>query len=205
MGTVHSKVGRLRGGGGLVLDIHKCIKNYSMGLRMGLKIEVWKFLLPSCTLIKVIKFQSCLASFENKINSFEDTWHTASAMSTGTVKPVLRDHCHERPPVLKDHIIPAEGPTFQCNWTCHQRPPVLRDNIFMANGVVFQDRFYCTLVAMWSCYLGHHAVTLFACHLCWTGQMSVNVYEYMLNTTLYTYESIDSLWVCIAFEFVLQR
>ncbi len=32
-----------------------------------------------------------------------------------TVKPVLRDHCHERPPVLKDNIIPAEGPTFQCN------------------------------------------------------------------------------------------
>ncbi len=23
------------------------------------------------------------------------------------------DHCHERPPVLKDHIFLAEGPTFQ--------------------------------------------------------------------------------------------
>ncbi len=54
------------------------------------------------------------------------------------------DHCYERPPVLKDHILVAEGPTFQCNWTCHQRPPVLRDHIFMANWAVFQDRFYCT-------------------------------------------------------------
>ncbi len=35
-----------------------------------------------------------------------------------TVKPVLKDHCHDRPPVLTDHI-------------------------FVANGVVFQDRFYC--------------------------------------------------------------
>ena len=32
-----------------------------------------------------------------------------------TVKPVLRDDCHERPPVLKDHIFLAEGSTFQCN------------------------------------------------------------------------------------------
>ncbi len=31
-----------------------------------------------------------------------------------TVKPVLRDHCHETPPVLKDHTFLAEGPTFQC-------------------------------------------------------------------------------------------
>ncbi len=39
-----------------------------------------------------------------------------------TVKPVLRDHCHERPPVLA-HSCLAEGHTFQCKWTCHQRPP----------------------------------------------------------------------------------
>ena len=31
-----------------------------------------------------------------------------------TVKPVLRDHCHERQPVLKDHQFLAESPTFQC-------------------------------------------------------------------------------------------
>ncbi len=61
------------------------------------------------------------------------------------MKSVLRDHCHERLPVLKDHIL-LIGPihVFQCNWTCHQRPSVLRDHIFMANGVVFQDWFCCT-------------------------------------------------------------
>ncbi len=32
-----------------------------------------------------------------------------------TVKPVLRDHCHEGPPVLKDDIFLAEDPIFQCN------------------------------------------------------------------------------------------
>ncbi len=60
-----------------------------------------------------------------------------------TVKPVLRDHCQERPPVLKDPIFLAEGPTFQCNWTWRERPPVFRDHICMAHGVVFQDRLHC--------------------------------------------------------------
>ncbi len=32
-----------------------------------------------------------------------------------TVKHVLVDHCHERPPVLTDHTFLAEGPTFQYN------------------------------------------------------------------------------------------
>ena len=32
-----------------------------------------------------------------------------------TVKHFLRDHCYERPPVLKNHIFLAEGPTFQCD------------------------------------------------------------------------------------------
>ena len=32
----------------------------------------------------------------------------------GTVKPVLRDHCHERPPVVKEHQFGTESPTFQC-------------------------------------------------------------------------------------------
>ncbi len=31
-----------------------------------------------------------------------------------TVKPMLKDHCHARPPVMKDHM-PAEGPTRQFN------------------------------------------------------------------------------------------
>ena len=47
--------------------------------------------------------------------------------------------------VLKNEIFVAEGPTYQRNWTwaCHQRPPVLWDHIFIANRVVFQERFYC--------------------------------------------------------------
>ncbi len=32
---------------------------------------------------------------------------------TCTVKPIMRDHCHERPPVLKDHQFLTESPTFQ--------------------------------------------------------------------------------------------
>ncbi len=59
-----------------------------------------------------------------------------------TGKLVLREHWHGRPPVLKDQIFLAEGPTFQCNWPCHQTRPVLRDHNYMASGVVFQDRFY---------------------------------------------------------------
>ncbi len=78
-----------------------------------------------------------------------------------TVKPVLRDHCHERPPVLKDHTF-LGGHTFQYNWTCHQRPPVLIDHIFKANGVVFQDRFHCTRIChaeqcTYCCYHGCQA------------------------------------------------
>ena len=66
-----------------------------------------------------------------------------SLMQCYTVKPILKDHCHERPPIMKDQIFLAEGQTFPCDWTCLQRPPILRDHICMANGVVFQDRFYC--------------------------------------------------------------
>ena len=69
-----------------------------------------------------------------------------------TVKPALRDHCHERPPVLSNHLSLVDGPTFQYNWTCHQKPPVLRDHIFMVNGLVFQDRFYCTLLTYTGLY-----------------------------------------------------
>ncbi len=60
------------------------------------------------------------------------------------MKPALRDHCHERPPVLKDHIFISEGSTCRYKWSCHHRLPVLSDHIFMANRVVFQDRFYST-------------------------------------------------------------
>ena len=73
-----------------------------------------------------------------------------------TVKPVLWDHCHERPPVLNDHIL--------CRFSCISvqinlslKATFLRDHIFMDNGVVFEDRFYCTclvnlFVALFSLY-----------------------------------------------------
>ncbi len=52
-----------------------------------------------------------------------------------TVKPVLRYHCQERPPVLKDHIILDEDPTVSfliiCLYICHERPPVLKGHIFV--------------------------------------------------------------------------
>ncbi len=43
-------------------------------------------------------------------------------MCMHTVKPVLRDHGHERLPILKDHIFLAEEPTgtFHYKLTCHQ-------------------------------------------------------------------------------------
>ncbi len=80
-------------------------------------------------------------SVENESGNDMANGTAGEFMFSSVVKAVLTDHCHERPPVLKDHIFLVEGPTFQCNWACHQRPPVLRDQIFMANGVVFQDRF----------------------------------------------------------------
>ena len=65
-------------------------------------------------------------------------------------RALYSETCLERPLPLETTCfegahIPAEGPTFQCNWTCHQRPPVLRDHIFMAIRVVFQDRFHCSV------------------------------------------------------------
>ncbi len=61
---------------------------------------------------------------------YPDNYSNIHPIICYTVKPVLRDHCHDRPPVLKDHTFLAEGPTFKHNWTYHQRPPVLTDHIF---------------------------------------------------------------------------
>ncbi len=63
-------------------------------------------------------------------------WRVQYSITKGvTVKPVLTDLWHGRPPVLKDHIFLAEQPpppcTFQYNQTCHDaRPPVLRQQFF---------------------------------------------------------------------------
>ncbi len=87
-----------------------------------------------------------------------------------TVEPALRDHCPERPPVLKDHQVSAESPTFQCKWNCHQRPPVLGDHIFIANWAVFQDRFYCITPLLMrlfriKIYFSLHAIQCFCGYL----------------------------------------
>ena len=64
-----------------------------------------------------------------------------------TVWPVLRDHWHERSPVLKDHIFLAEGSIFQCHWTSRAEPVTRThlpwDHIFKPPLAVFQERFYC--------------------------------------------------------------
>ncbi len=66
-----------------------------------------------------------------------------------TVKPVLRDHCHERLPVLKDQIFLAEGPSFQCNELSLSPKTICLEKLhLMANGVVLQDRFYCNYYPM---------------------------------------------------------
>ena len=59
---------------------------------------------------------------------------------TCTVKPVLGDHCLDRPPALKINIFLAKGPYVSAIEPITKDPPVLRDEIFMA---VFQDRLYC--------------------------------------------------------------
>ncbi len=70
--------------------------------------------------------------FGNASTSRQHTYHRLGYVmkfkTADTVKPVLRDHCHERPPALKD--IPGRRFYMQCNWTRHQRRlPVLRDHI----------------------------------------------------------------------------
>ncbi len=45
------------------------------------------------------------------------SWSCINMINSHTVKPVLRQHCHERLPVLKDHHFLAECHTFQGKWT----------------------------------------------------------------------------------------
>ncbi len=56
-------------------------------------------------------------------------------------RPLLRETtCLEGPLVL------TESWTFQCKWTCHQRPPVLRNHILCLMGRSFKVRtFHCAL------------------------------------------------------------
>ncbi len=49
---------------------------------------------------------SSLVTFDHPISSLK-FWHGL------TVKSILRDHCHKRPPVMKDRIFLAVSPTRQ--------------------------------------------------------------------------------------------
>ena len=55
---------------------------------------------------------------------------------------VWRDHCNERPPVLKDHIFQGRRSYISMKIYLSPktvRPPVLTGHIFTGNGVVFQE------------------------------------------------------------------
>ncbi len=75
-------------------------------------------------------------------------------------------------PVTTDHHLSWQTIHFwhkdlHFNCTCHQRPPVLTDHIFVANGVISQDRFYCTCMyhyATWLPYM-YNYVTEHAMYL----------------------------------------
>ncbi len=69
---------------------------------------------------------------------------TESTVGSNTVQSVLRDHCHERPPVLKDLIFLAEGPTFQCNWTCHKEHLSSESTFVWPMGWSFKSGLHCT-------------------------------------------------------------
>ncbi len=60
----------------------------------------------------------------------------------GTVKPVLRDHCHETTCLERPDILVRKS-YISMQFNLSPKTPILRDHICMANGVVFQDRFYC--------------------------------------------------------------
>ncbi len=59
-----------------------------------------------------------------------------------TLKPILYNHCRDRPPVLKNHIFLANVPYFNAT------EPVMTQ-YFLSNGAVFQDRFHCTIYMEW--------------------------------------------------------
>ncbi len=82
-----------------------------------------------------------------------------------TVKPVLRDHCHGRQPVLKHHQFLAKVLHFNVKhgkWTCYQRP-VSTDHIFYGQwgGLPRQVLLYtCQCVTH-----KHHTLSPHTCHL----------------------------------------
>ncbi len=70
------------------------------------------------------------------------------------MKAVLTDHCHERSPVLKDHIFLAIGPTPVTKTTCLERP-------YFYDPLGFQDRFHCKPNLMVRLPVNHSHLSLF--------------------------------------------
>ncbi len=65
-------------------------------------------------LVSVLACNSLLAAFQDEENwpdNFVKVWFGLVALNT--VKSVLRDHCHERPPVLTNHNFVANGAVCQ--------------------------------------------------------------------------------------------
>ncbi len=97
-----------------------------------------------------------------------------------TVKPVLKEDYHKRPPVLKDHIFMAEGPTFQYISTCHKWLPVLIDHISVAIGAMFENRFCCTALSVAENYIA----------------LLISRYVLIILLLLWRFEFITSIWFC---------
>ncbi len=70
---------------------------------------------------------------------------------TATQQTVFRGHCHERPPVLKDHIFLSEGPTLGVI------EPVTKDYLswgtnVQQGGLSRQGLLYLVYSVSWSCF-----------------------------------------------------
>ena len=76
------------------------------------------------------------------------------APTASTVKPVLRDHCCERPSVLKIHIFLGEGSTFQYSQLNLSPKTTCLERRHMSERVVLKDTFLggYTFQYNWTCH-----------------------------------------------------
>ncbi len=80
--------------------------------KAGFNILCWQYFFQWRSDQRALFYTDCKISLRS---------NAAQYVNTCTVKPVLRDHCHDRPPVLKDPIFLA-GLIFQCCWTTYLSP-----------------------------------------------------------------------------------
>ncbi len=89
------------------------------------------------------------------ISIFKPISDTHITLFITTVKPILRNPCRKRPPILKNcTIIFLSGHTFQCNWTCPQTTCLKRPEFLWTVGWSFKKvllyyfiDFHCTQLA----------------------------------------------------------